>query len=622
MSAPADGTSPSAVVPPRASIAVPEIAATPATRIEDALSIGVFLLLVTVPLVELTSREVFGASLPGGMSAVQFLTLWITFTGAALAARSDRLLALATTALLPPRWQARAKVVVGFVGLAITGVLLFASVELIRVDFRFGATAVWGIPVWCVSLVMPLALAAIGLRFVLHASERGATRALVSLGLLVPAALMLVPPAAAGWTLWPLGLALLFAAALGLPIFAAMAGAALLLGWADGTPLSAVPGESFRLSTSALLPAIPLFTLGGYILSSGSASQRLLRFLSALVGWVPGGLAVVVVLLLAFFTPLTGASGITIVALGGLLLPMLVNAGYTSRNAVGLLTVSGSIGMFLPPSLPVILYAFYADVPLEKLFVGGIIPGLLLVGGVAALGAIRGGLSGARRIPFDGGELRAAFLAARWELSLPVVLLGALLAGFATLVETAALMVAYTLVIVCVIHRELDVRRDLPRVVVQSATLVGGFMIILGVALALTNYLTLAQIPAKLLALVRAMIASPYVFLLALNLFLIVVGALMDIYSAIIVVVPLLVPLVAAYGLDPVHVGVVFLANMELGYLMPPMGENLFLSAYRFDATLPSVYRAVLPYVAILLGVVLVITYWPALTLWLVRALT
>jgi tripartite ATP-independent transporter DctM subunit len=328
-----------------------------------------------------------------------------------------------------------------------------------------------------------------------------------------------------------------------------------------------------------------------------------------------------VVLLLAFFTPLTGASGITIVAMGGLLLPMLTGAGYPQRTAVGLITVSGSIGVFIPPSLPVILYAFYADVPLEQLFVAGAVPGLLLMAGVAGWGAMRGWFGGAGRTAFDGRGLRLALWDARWELLMPVALLGAIFAGYATLVETAALMIAYTLAVECVAYRQFSLTRDLPNVMVQSATLVGGFMIILGVALALTNYLALAQVPSRLLTMVQAYITSPWAFLLALNVFLVVVGALMDIYSAIIVVVPLLVPMTLAYGLDPIHVGVVFLANMQLGYLLPPMGENLFLSAYRFDSTLPSVYRAVLPYVGVLLLVVLVITYWPALTVGIVRAL-
>jgi tripartite ATP-independent transporter DctM subunit len=590
-------------------------------RSEDAISVAVLAVLTAIPLADLVGREAFGQSLSGGTTAVQYLTLWITFLGAALAARSGRLLALATVALLPPSAQAVVKVAVGFVTVAVVGAFALASVELIDVDFHYGSTAVWGIPVWCVSLVMPVTLAAIAARTIAQASARTLPRVLVALALALVAIASLVPEAGRGAMLWPAAIAILAATALGLPIFAALAGAALILGWVDGTPLSSVPGEAFRLSTSPLLPAIPLFTLGGYILSAGGSSRRLLRLINALVGWVPGGLAIVIVLLLAFFTPLTGASGVTIVAMGGLLLPMLVRAGYPERASVGLITVAGSIGIFLPPSLPVILYAFYANVPLEKLFVAGALPGLLLIVAVAGWGAMRGIAGGARRTAFAWPEVRAAFWDARFEVAMPVLLLGAMLAGYATLVETAALMVVYTLGVECLVYRDLDLRRDLPQVAVQSATLVGGFMIILGVAMALTNWLTLGQVPMKVLAWVQSYIEAPWALLLALNLFLIAVGALMDIYSAIIVIVPLLVPLIAAYGLDPVHVGVIFLANMQLGYLMPPMGENLFLAAYRFDATLPSIYRAVLPYVAIMLAVVLLITFWPAISIGVAGAL-
>jgi tripartite ATP-independent transporter DctM subunit len=307
---------------------------------------------------------------------------------------------------------------------------------------------------------------------------------------------------------------------------------------------------------------------------------------------------------------------VTILALGGLMLPMLVQAGYPDRDGIGLVTVSGSIGVLLPPSLPVILYAFYAELPLNELFVGGLIPGLLLVAGVASYGAWTGWHSRAQRSRFDARELATAAWHAKWEVLLPVLALSAIFAGWVTLVEAAALMVAYALLLECVLFRELSVTRDLPNVVRESATLVGGFMIILGLALAFTNYLILAQLPTRILDWVQEGIRSPLLFLLALNTFLIVVGALMDIYSAIIVVVPLLAPMAAAYGIEPVHLGIIFLANMQLGYLMPPMGENLFLAAYRFDRPLAHIYRATLPYLLVLLVVVLLVTYWPALTLY------
>jgi tripartite ATP-independent transporter DctM subunit len=322
---------------------------------------------------------------------------------------------------------------------------------------------------------------------------------------------------------------------------------------------------------------------------------------------------------LAFFTPLTGASGVTIVSMGGLLLPVLVQARHSERTALGLVTVSGSIGLFFFPSLPVFLYGFYANQPFERLFLAGLVPGVLLVVVVAAWAAIHGALRGATRTKFETREAVAAIRHAKWELGLPVVVLGSIVSGWATLIEAAAITVAYAFVVECLVHRALHVSRDVPRVTVECATMVGGFMIILSVALGFTNYLIIAETPTKVLSWVQGHVESPIMFLLALNVFLIVVGALMDIYSAIIVVVPLITPVAAAYGIDPIHLGIIFLANMELGYLMPPMGENLFLSSYRFNRSLPEVYRSTLPYTVILLITVLLITYFPSLSLWLIR---
>jgi len=312
---------------------------------------------------------------------------------------------------------------------------------------------------------------------------------------------------------------------------------------------------------------------------------------------------------------LTGASGITILAMGGLLLPMLVRAHYPEDHSVGLVTVSGSIGIMLPPSLPVILYAYYAELQLNHLFIGGLLPGLLLIVVVAAWGAWRGWHKGAICTPFEWHKFSGALWLAKWELMLPLIILGGIFSGLATLVEAAALTVVYALFLETLLFRDIRINKDLLRVAVESAAMVGGFMIILSVALGLTNYLIIAQIPMQVLNWVKEVIESPTLFLLALNALLIIVGALMDIYSAIIIIVPLIAPMAAAYGVDPVHLGVIFLANMQLGYLMPPMGENLFLSAYRFKKSLPQIYRATIPYVFVLGITILLITYLPWMTL-------
>jgi tripartite ATP-independent transporter DctM subunit len=305
--------------------------------------------------------------------------------------------------------------------------------------------------------------------------------------------------------------------------------------------------------------------------------------------------------------------------MGGLLLPVLIQARHAERTSLGLVTVSGSIGLLFFPSLPVFLYGFYANQQFERLFIGGLVPGILLVVVVAGWAAVHGWIGGATRTRFRGDEALAAIWHAKWELGLPLVVLGSLLAGWATLIEAAAISVAYAFVVECLLHRSLSISRDVPRITVECATLVGGFMIILSVALGFTNYLIIAEVPMHILNWVQGHVQSPLVFLLALNILLIGVGALMDIDSALVVVVPLITPLADAYGIDPVHLGIIFLANMELGYLMPPMGENLFLASYRFDRTLPEVYRSTLPYTLILAIAVLLITYFPSLTLWLVR---
>ncbi len=587
-------------------------------RIENSLSIAVLTAMAALPLVEIFGRLLVGRGIAGSIPVVQHLTLWVAILGAALASRSDRHLALSTQSFLPTRFRGAAGTLTSALATGIAACLLLASLDLVRIERGAGETVAWGIPVWVALLVMPAGFGVITGRMIWHASKRPRGRLLASLGLAVPAVFGLIPSLDQIDLLLPAGLLIVIATALGMPIFTAIGGAALLLLWRDGTPANAVPGETYRLSSEEMLPAIPLFTLGGYILAEGGASRRLMRLFTATFGWMPGGLAIVTTLLLAFFTPLTGASGITILSMGGLLLPVLLKARYPEPTSVGLVTVSGSIGLLFAPSLPVILYGVKARQPIEQLFIGGLVPGVLLVVVVAAWAAQRGWFSGATRTPFRWQEALAALWESKWDMLMPVLVLGGIFGGFATLVEASALTVLYAFLIECFVHRTLHVTRDLPRVFIESATLVGGFMIILGMALGFTSFLILTQVPTLAVEWVQTQIESPLVFLLALNILLIIVGSLMDIYSAIIVLVPLIHPMGVAYGIDPIHLGIIFLANMELGYLMPPMGENLFLSSFRFKQPLTRVYRSTFPYVVILLIAVLLITYVPALTLTLV----
>ena len=587
-------------------------------KIENAVAITVLAVMAVLPLVEIVGRVVVGRGVSGSIVIVQNLTLWITLLGAALAARSERLLALSTLRFLPGRAQRPVKIFTSAAAVAVGATLVYASLDFVQIERDFGDIVAWNIPIWIVLSILPAGFAAITGRLVWNAAPDWPGRALASLGLMVPLIFTSLPGIDDVGIVVPAILVIVAATAMGMPIFAAIGGAALVLFWNDFTPANAVPGETYRLTASPMLPAIPLFALGGYVLAEGSASRRLTRLFTACVGWMPGGLAVVATLVLAFFTPLTGASGITILSMGGLLLPVLVGARYPERTSMGLVTVSGSIGLLWFPSLPVFLYGFYANLDYAQLFVGGLLPGILLVLVVAGWGAYQGWKQGVARTPFVAAEARAAMWEAKWELLLPVVVLGGIGGGYTTLVEAAALTVLYTIVVECVIQRGLSVRRDLPGIFVECATLVGGFMIILSVAFGFTNYLIIAEVPTMAIDWVQTRIDSPLVFLLALNVFLIAVGALMDIYSAIVVIVPLIAPIAATYGIDPVHLAIVFLANMELGYLMPPMGENLFLSSYRFDKPLTEVYRSTLPYTLLLFGAVLLITYVPSMTLWLV----
>ncbi|MDP6606755.1 MAG: TRAP transporter large permease subunit [Dehalococcoidia bacterium] len=586
-------------------------------RFENTLVVTVLAVMAILPLIEIAGRIAVGRGISGSIVVVQNLTLWITVLGAVLAARSERLLALSTQRFLPPRAKRPVKIFTSAIAVAVTTTLVVASLDFVQIEREFGDIVAWDVPIWIVLAVLPIGFGAITGRLIWHAAGDWLGRAVAASGLLIPLAFTAIPDTVG--VVLPATLVIIASTALGMPIFTAIGGAALVLFWDDGTPTNAVPGETYRLTASPMLPAIPLFALAGYLLAEGSASRRLTRLFTACVGWMPGGLAIVATLVLAFFTPLTGASGITILSMGGLLLPVLVRAKYPEQTSLGLVTVSGSIGLLWFPSLPVFLYGFYANVDYAQLFVGGLVPGILLVVVVAGWGASQGWLRGVVRTPFVAREARAAMWEAKWELLLPVVVLGGIAGGYTTLVEAAALTVLYTFVVECFIQRGLSVRRDLPRIFVECGTLVGGFMIILSVALGFTNFLIIAEIPTMALDWVQAHIESPMLFLLALNGFLIIVGATMDIYSAIVVVVPLIAPIAAAYGIDPVHLAIVFLANMELGYLMPPMGENLFLSSYRFDKPLTEVYRSTLPYTLLLLGTVLLITYVPGLTLWLVR---
>lgn len=611
-----------------------------AARVEGLLALVVFAAMALLPLAGILGRLGVVGMIAGSSVIVQHLTLVITFLGAMLAARYNRLLALSLVTLFPAWFQARSRVITGAIGVAVMAGLCGASVNFVRIEREAGDMMALGIPAWVIIAVMPAGFAVIAAWMIWHTANHWRGRLLAALGLGLPLVLAFLPDLPGPGFRAVSVAALLLATVLGLPIFATLGGLALVLFWCDFVPIAAVSVATYQLSASPMLPAIPLFTLAGYILAEGGASQRLVRVFQALIGWMPGGLAIVTVVIFAFFTSFTGASGVAILSLGGLLLPVLVKSGYPERFSIGLVTSSGSIGLLFPPSLAVILYGVYSQTPIDTLFIGGLLPGFMLVLMMAAWGIRQGVKTGAGSQPFQPKEAAAAVWGehwrwlpslvvharwrsalkvlrsgADWELLLPLVVLAGVFGGFMTLVETAALTVVYALVVEVFVYRDLSIRKDLPRVVIECATLIGGVLIILGTAMGFTNYLIDAGVPAALIEWIKGHIQSPLMFLLALNVFLLVVGCLMDIYSAILVVVPLIAPLGAAYGIHPVHLGIIFLTNLELGYITPPVGMNLFLSAYRFNRPMVEIIRSTLPFLLIRVFGVLLITYVPFISL-------
>lgn len=578
--------------------------------------------IVLIPLAESALRATLHIGISGATALVQHCTLLVGMLGGAIAARQDRLLALSTALLfLRGRMKTAARAFSYSFAAAITSFLSIAGIQFVEAERASAKILAYGIPIWAVQVILPLGFGLIALRLLWHAGGWRA-RAVATLLAGVFVWLGARSPLSPADLALPALLALFVATLFGAPVFTTLGGAALILFWRAELPIAALPVDHYRLVTNPSLPSIPLFTLAGYFLAEGGASRRLIRVFQALVGQFRGGPAIVTALVCAFFTAFTGASGVTILALAGLLMPILLAAHYSERDAVGLLTGAGSLGLLFPPCLPLILYAIIAQITIKEMFLGGIVPGILLVGMTAWWGIHksppRSFGAAAARGAFDKREAARALWEAKWELLLPVVALVALFGGFATPVEAAALTALYAFFIETFLYRDLKAR-DIPRVMSECGLLVGGVLLILGVALGFTNYLVDAQIPARALEWVTNSISSRWVFLLLLNLLLLVVGCLMDIFSAIVVVVPLIVPMGEAFGLDPVHLGIIFLANLELGYLTPPVGMNLFLASYRLGKPLPYVARAALPMLLVLLIGVLLITYIPPLTTTLPR---
>lgn len=414
-----------------------------------------------------------------------------------------------------------------------------------------------------------------------------------------------------------LSIVLILLATLGAPLFTIIATSAMVGFQSEDTDLMNMALELLSIADMPFLAAIPMFTFAGYLLSESNAPQRLVRLTGALLGWMPGGLALVSLAACAFFTAFTGASGVTIIALGAILYPALRHDGYADKFSLGLVTSSGSLGLLFAPSLPLILYGVIAEVSIDHLFLAGILPGLIMLAMLSGWSLWVNRSNRRQSYTFSMSAVRSAVRESIWELPLPVVVLGGIYSGFLAVSEAAAITALYVFLVEVVILREIRLT-DLPRVVRESMVLVGGILIILGVSLASTNYMISAGIPQMLLEFVASFVSSQVSFLVLLLIFLLVLGAILDIFSAIVLIVPLILPIAAQYGVHDVHLGIVFLAAMQLGYMTPPVGLNLFIASFRFEKSIMHVYSATFPFLIILTLSVILITFWPELSLWLV----
>jgi tripartite ATP-independent transporter DctM subunit len=582
-------------------------------RAENLLLAAVLALLVLLGVAGAT------AAFANADELIRHLTLLVGMLGGMAAARDGRLLSMGTIALaLPHHWKPAIDAFTGLVGTTVSAILTLAAWQFVSGEAESSSVLAFGVPRIALQAVMPLGFAFITLRLARHAANSNVVRAIV---FVVAVTLTVVASQLDGGVVGlrtPLLVALAIAILCGAPLFVGLAGIALIFFISVGDPIASVPLDHYDQVTNPLLATLPLFTLAGYIVTSTGAARRLVRLLRAWTGHLRGGPAVVTVFACAFFTAFTGGSGITILALGGLLMPILISSRYGDRNALGLVTGAGSLGVLFAPCLPLILYSIVAQVSIEEMFLGGALPGLLMV-----LLACAWGIAMSPRVKvrprFSWRRVAVTTWRAKWDLMLPVVPLVLIFGGYVLPVPAAALTAAYAILIAAVVNRDLPRGEKLVAVMCECGLLVGGVLLILGTAMGLTNLLITEHVPDRLTVWVGNAIESRWVFLLMLNLIMVVLGCLIEIFSAIIVVAPLIVPVAAAFDVNPVHLGVIMLASLELGYLMPPIGLNLLMSASRFRRPMLEVARASLPMLFVLAIGVALITAFPQMTLALPR---
>ena len=582
---------------------------------------GALALMLLIPLLEIGLRPLFGRGIENAPVLVQHLGLVLAMFGALVAERGQHLSSLGAgfAAAGNPLVRTTAQVFAQASAAVLCGMLTQTSWTFVASEMEAPRDIAYGNAGWMVEIAMPIGFAVLGCKLAGRITEHLPGR--IVLGLLLPLGGFLFASYFDGSTLpfWPFAIWLIAVLLCGAPIFAVLGGLALALFWSEGQPLASVPLSHYQITVNPSLPALPLFTLAGLLFARTGAAARLGTLFTALFGNGVSGTAIAAAVLCSFFTAFTGGSGVTILALGGLLLPLLTKAGFPEQRGISLVTSASALGVLLAPSVPLIMYAIIARVPINTMFLAGVLPAvvmvgfLLLVGGYLRRGATAAAIASE---PHNFSAVRPALWAAKWELLAPVVAIGSLVSGIATPTESAALTAAYALLTQALAHRELD-WPHIRRALADCAEVIGGIMVILGMALGLTNYLVDAGIPDAAIDWVQSVLPNKFAFLIALNLFLLLAGALMEIYAAIVVLVPLLLPVAISYGIDPVHFGVIFLANIEMGFLCPPAGMNIYFASAMFGKSIRYVAVSVLPAVLAMLLGALTISALPFLATWL-----
>ncbi len=611
-------------------------------KTEHLLSYIILFLIALLPTLEIFVRKIFKTGIYSSSDYLQHLVLWLTFIAGIITARQGKHLNLSLGIdLISEPYKTWIKVATSYITITVSTIFTLCATSFMLISF-LPSQKVGIFPIQFVVMIMPLAYGLMTYYFIKQVPGKKVYRLFALFGILLGGFIAANPllnilrvitnpiinadqfnifantlsTVLYPWiatVAWINLFVLLISALFGTPIFIVLGGMALFFFTKGGGSIEVVSNEAYTMLTGAAIPAIPLFTLAGFILSNSKAGERLVKLFQTLFGWLPGGLAIVTILVCAFFTTFTGASGVTILALGGLLSYILLNNNYSKKYTTGLLTATGSIGLLFPPSLPIIMYGVVAQINIKHMFVAGILPGLLMIITLIIMSVRNASKTHVPKNPFQLKEVWPSFRSALGEILLPIIIVLGFFKGWTTIVETGAIAAIYAILLEVIIHRDIKIK-ELPNIFLKCMPIIGGVLIILSVAQGLSYYIVDQEIPLKLMHLSEKFIHSKYIFLILLNIALLIVGCFMDIFSAIIVVVPLILPLGKFYGIDPIHLGIIFLANLELGYLTPPVGLNLYLASYTFEQPLTKIYRYIIPFLMILLIDVILITYLPWIT--------